>query len=565
MLVELHIENLGVIENLRLPIRHGFTVLTGETGAGKTMLVEAINLVVGGRADASIVRSGAQEARIEALFHIHRDGEQEDEEIILTRVVPLDGRSRAYVNGRPVTVASLGEIGTDLIDIHGQHAHQKLLSASAQRDALDQFAGVDLSPIEIARQRLVEIDANMAALGGDERMRAREIDLLTFQCNEIEAMGIEDAEEDKRLEAEEDVLSDAVNIRESLQRCVEALGADDGAIDRLGTALSTLESAKVSVELATRLQAIFADLDDVASEIRSVAESVEENPERLAEIRERRRSLRDVMKKYGDTLQDVITFGAETRQRLDELTSYSARISELEGERIKAMEELHREQVVVGKARRKAAPQLSQEITGRLSGLAMENANVVVDVGDGPDDLAGDRVVFLLSANPGSPLLPLTKVASGGELARTMLALRLTLSTDPATMIFDEVDAGIGGGAAVAVADALAQLGVKHQVLAVTHLGQMAATAHHHIHVTKEVLKGNTFGRARELSDDERIEELARMLSGGLADESARQHARDMLEAKAGESARSSAGRAGKKSSSSAPSAKSKSSRPSGL
>jgi DNA repair protein RecN (Recombination protein N) len=162
----------------------------------------------------------------------------------------------------------------------------------------------------------------------------------------------------------------------------------------------------------------------------------------------------------------------------------------------------------------------------------MENAQVVVDVGDGDDDPSGDRVVFLLSANPGSPLLPLTKVASGGELARTMLSLRLTLSTDPATMIFDEVDAGIGGAAAVAVADALAQLGEKHQVLAVTHLGQMAATAHHHVHVTKEIVDGNTFGRARELDADERVEELARMLSGGLADDSARQHARDMLAAK---------------------------------
>ncbi len=564
MLIELHIENLGVIENLRLPIRHGFTVLTGETGAGKTMLVEAINLVVGGRADASIVRSGAQEARIEALFHVHREGE-EDEEIILTRVVPLDGRSRAYVNGRPVTVASLGEIGTDLIDVHGQHAHQKLLSSSAQRDALDQFAGVNLSPIEAARQRLVEIDANMAALGGDERMRAREIDLLTFQCNEIEAAAIEDADEDKRLETEEDVLSDAVNIRESLQRCVESLGADDGAIDQIGTALAAIESAKISGDIATRLQAIFADLDDVASEIRAVAESVEENPERLSDVRERRRLLRDVMKKYGDTLHDVIAYGAEARQRLDELSSYSARIRELEAEKNKALEDLRRAQEVVGKARRKAAPQLSDEITSRLSALAMENATVVVDVGDGPDDLAGDRVVFLLSANPGSPLLPLTKVASGGELARTMLALRLTLSTDPATMIFDEVDAGIGGGAAVAVADALAQLGTRHQVLAVTHLGQMAATAHHHIHVTKEVVKGNTFGRASELSDDERIEELARMLSGGLADESARQHARDMLEAKSSESTRSVAGRSGKRPSSPSPASKGKPSRTSGL
>ncbi len=563
MLIELHIENLGVIESMRLPARHGFTVLTGETGAGKTMLVEAINLVVGGRADASIVRSGAQEARVEALFHVHRDGQ--DEEIIMTRIVPIDGRSRAYINNRPVTVAHLGEIGADLIDIHGQHAHQKLLSASAQRDALDQFGGIDVSPIDAARQRLVEIEAHMAALGGDERMRAREIDLLSYQCKEIEGVDIQDADEDKRLQIEEDVLSDAVNIRDALLQCVDALSADDGAIDKVGLAVSRLDNAKVSTDLASRLKAMFAELDDVTTEIRSVAESVEENPERLAEIAERRRVLRDVMKKYGDTLHDVIEFGHEARQRLDELTSYSARISELEEEKSRALTELRRAQEVVGKARRKAAPILSAEITSRLGALAMENAEIVVDVAEAPDDPAGDRVVFLLSANPGSPLLPLTKVASGGELARTMLSLRLTLSTDPATMIFDEVDAGIGGTAAVAVADALAQLGTRHQVLAVTHLGQMAATAHHHIHVTKEVVDGNTFGRASELSAEERIDELARMLSGGLADESARQHARDMLAAKSAVSAPKSASESGKKNSVPSSGPKGKPSRRSGL
>lgn len=563
MLVELHIENLGVIESLRLPIRSGFTVLTGETGAGKTMLIEAINLVVGGRADASMVRTGAEEARVEAVFHLQRNGV--DEEIILTRVVPVDGRSRAYMNNRPVTVSHLAEVGADLIDIHGQHAHQKLLSAAAQRDALDQFAGIDLSPVVSARQQLVEIEANMAALGGDERMRAREIDLLSFQCQEIESAAIEDADEEKRLEDEEDVLSNAVHIRESLLRSVESLGSDNGALDKLGVARTALEAAKVSDEARARLAAIFADLDDLTSELRAVADSVEENPERLAQVQERRRALRDIMKKYGDTLSDVIQYGDEARQRLDELTSYSARIEELENERSAALAHLRKAQETVGKARRTAAPGLSDDITKRLSTLAMETAQVVVDVGQDNDDPAGDRVVFLLSANPGSPLLPLTKVASGGELARTMLSLRLTLSTDPGTMIFDEVDAGIGGAAAVAVANALAQLGENHQVLAVTHLGQMASTAHHHIHVTKEVVDGNTFGRAQELNADERIDELARMLSGGVADDSARQHARDMLAAKSTPSVVSSTRSGGKKASSSTSGSKSKGPQSSGL
>jgi len=530
MLVELHIENLGVIESLQLPIRDGFTVLTGETGAGKTMLVEAINLVVGGRADAAIVRSGATEARVEALFHVTKQGV--DEEVILTRIVPVDGRSRAYINNRPVTVAMLAEAGVDLIDIHGQHAHQKLLSPSAQRDALDLFAKVDVTPVLEARQRVVEIDAAMAALGGDERMRAREIDLLSFQCQEIESAAIEDASEDERLRAEEDLLADAVSIRDAMMQCAEVLTQDDGVLDRIGAALTLLESAKVSGEYAVRLRASLADVGDIAGDIRAMGESVEEDPERLSAVIERRRSLRDLMKKYGDTLPDVIAYGNEARERLDELLGYSARISELESLKMKALSDLKAAQLVVGEARRRGAGPLSAEVTDLVKALAMENAEVVVQVADESEDPGGDKVTFLLSANPGSALLPLTKVASGGELARTMLALRLVLSTEPATMIFDEVDAGIGGAAAVAVADALANLGEKHQVLAVTHLGQMAATAHHHVHVTKEVREGQTYGRARELVDGERVDELARMLSGGLADDSAKKHAKDMLAAK---------------------------------
>lgn len=529
MLVELHIENLGVIESAILQIQRGFTVLTGETGAGKTMLIEAINLVVGARADASVVRSGAEEARVEALFHVEKNGVEE--EFILTRVVPLDGRSRAYINGRPTTVAMLSEVGADLVDIHGQHAHQKLLSASAQREALDQFAGIDVSPIRDARSRMVEIDAAMASLGGDERMRAREIDLLTFQCEEIEAAGVTNVDEEAILALEEETLADAVNIRESLWRAVDLISADDGAIDKVGSSIAALGSQKIAEDVLARLQSIAAELDDALLGIRDLAERIEEDPKRLEAVRVRRQLVRDLMKKYGDTLSDVVTYGADSRARLNELIGYSERIAELEQERLEALEALKKQQTKVGKARRKAAGSLGQAITSRLQTLAMEHAEVVVHVSEDPEDLAGDNVVFLLSANPGSPLLPLTKVASGGELARTMLALRLTLSTDPATMVFDEVDAGIGGSAAVSVAQALAELGSRHQVLAVTHMAQMAAAASNHVNVTKEIVEKKTFGRAKVLDSNERVEEIARMLSGGLADDTALRHAEEMLKA----------------------------------
>lgn len=547
MLVEVHIENLGVIDSLVLPIHSGFTVLTGETGAGKTMLLEAISLVVGGRADASMVRVGASEARVEAVFDvpsgfstsvgindsgIDLDTLEEGSEIIVSRVIPVDGRSRAYVNNRPVTVAMLSEIGRDLVDIHGQHAHQKLLSMAAQREALDRFGEIDLQCIHDLRSDLVEIDAAMAALGGDERSRAREIDLLTFQVNEIDSAAIAGPEEEEQLALQEDSLANAVNIQQSLAESMSLLASDSAARDQIGSAMAMLTTSPVTSEVHDRLQGLFVELDDVITAMRQLAETVEDDPEKLKEVRERRQLLRDLMKKYGDSLADVIQYGAATRQRLDELNSYTERITQLEQQRILKLAELEKEQKIVGKKRRSAAKKLSAELTSRIKTLAMEHAEIVVQAGAKPDDHAADEVIFLLSANPGSPLLPLSKVASGGELSRTMLALQLTLSTAPATMIFDEVDAGIGGAAAVSVANALHELGSGHQVLAVTHMPQMAATAHHHVHVSKEVIGNATFGRAEMLSDVERIEELARMLSGGIADEAARLHAKEMLSSK---------------------------------
>ena len=547
MLVELHIENLGVIESLVLPIHEGFTVLTGETGAGKTMLLEAISLVVGGRADASMVRAGAAEARVEAVFHVKNpatlqigaesdldvSGLVEDAaEVIVTRVIPVDGRSRAYLNNRPVTVSLLSDIGRDLVDIHGQHAHQKLLSAAAQREALDQFGKVDLSRVQDVRRRLVETEASMAALGGDERSRAREIDLLTFQAREIESAAIAGETEESELAIQEETLGDAVNIREAMARAIEFLSSDSGARDQIGSALAALGSSPVTQEYRDRLSSLFAELDDVITSLRDSSENIEDDPEKLKDVRERRQLLRDLMKKYGDSLADVIVYGAQTRERLNELLSYSQRITELEDRRRELLTELAKEQKAVGKKRRSAAKELSEVLTDRVKTLAMEHAEIVVQAGASAEDLAADEVTFLLSANPGSPLLPLTKVASGGELSRTMLALQLTLTSAPETMIFDEVDAGIGGSAAVTVAQALAELGHGHQVLAVTHMPQMAATAHHHIQVSKEVVNNSTFGRAHALTDAERVEELARMLSGGIANDAARAHAKEMLSPK---------------------------------
>ena len=537
MLVELSIENLGIIENVRVSFDKGFTAFTGETGAGKTMLVEAINLVVGRRADVSVIRDGAEEARVEARF-VTQSSEGEVE-TILCRVLHREGRSRAYINDRMATVASLAEIGDELVDIHGQHAHQRLLSLSTQRNSLDQFGNVSTTELQAAREAVTHIDANLAALGGDEKSRNREIDLLQFQCDEIESSRISGPEEDQQLSQEEDVLTDVVRHQESLQKIVSLLSDDGAVIDLLGQAVSAMAPVASLPTLAERLRSLAAEAKDVSDTVRDAAEGSEQDPARLEEIRLRRQNLRDLMRKYGDTLSDVMAFGAEARERLDELTGYAERVSELEKAKAAALRHLLACQKEVGNARRGVAPKLATAVQKRLRQLALPNATVQVAVGDIDTDPSGESVVFMLAANPGSAPQPITKVASGGELARVMLALRLVLTGDPATMVFDEVDAGIGGEAAVAVATALRELGSGHQVIAVTHLAQVAASAHGQVAVSKSVKGGKTFGAATRVAESERAAEIARMLSGGVADESANAHARDLLQTLGGQKKRS--------------------------
>ncbi len=528
MLVELSIENLGIIESSRISFQSGFTAFTGETGAGKTMLVEAINLVCGRRAEAGVIRDGADEAHVEARFvRVNTDGEEE--EIILARSLHREGRSRAYINGRMATVASLAEFGEELVDIHGQHAHQRLLTAAVQRESLDTFAAIDLTELREAREAVTQVDAMLAALGGDEKSRARELDLLGYQCEEIEIVNISGPNEDAVLSQEEDLLADVVRHQESLWKAASLLTDDGAAVEKLGEAHRVLGNVSSMADVSARLNALLAEAEDVSHLLRSAAESTEENPERLEFIRVRRQSLRDLMRKYGDSLTDVIAFGIEARTRLDELMGYAERVQELELSKKKALLALRSAQIRVGDQRRAAAPALGKEVEARLRQLAMPNASMQVSVGNAESDPAGESVVFMLAANPGSAPQPLTKVASGGELARVMLSLRLVLTGDPATMVFDEVDAGIGGAAAVAVATALRELGDGHQVFAVTHLAQVAASAHQQISVSKTVKAQRTYGSATTVRPEDRAGEIARMLSGGVADESAIAHAKDLL------------------------------------
>jgi DNA repair protein RecN (Recombination protein N) len=542
MLVELHIENLGVIERAELSFGPGMTALTGETGAGKTMLVEAIELLVGGRADATIVRPGADEARVDGRFVVERAGEPL--EVVLSRVVPADGRSRAYLDGRPATAATLADAAAGLVDLHGQHAHQRLLAPAAQRVALDRFGAVDLAPLRSARARVTELEAELAALGGDERARAREIDLLRYQVHELDAAAVDDPHEDARLASEESTLADAQGHRTAQAEAHELLRGDDGVDERLRAVIRVLDGRAPYEALVARVAAAADELDDAARDLRATAEAIEDDPARLAEIRERRQLLVDLRRKYGESLDDVMVFHREAAERLRELLDYDRRAAQLDGELAAARDVVVDAAAAVRAARTAAAPRLAAEIERRLRGLALPDAAVAVDVGGGDDDPAGDAVQFLFSANPGSPLLPLQRVASGGELARTMLAVRLALSDagdaapagDPdgaddegiTTLVFDEVDAGIGGTAANAVGAALADLGARHQVLVVTHLAQVAGRAARQHVVTKRSTDAATTATVAEVSGELRVAEIARMLTGSDTDV-ALDHARELL------------------------------------
>ena len=305
-----------------------------------------------------------------------------------------------------------------------------------------------------------------------------------------------------------------------------SLTDDRGAVDAVGPALRTISGKAPFAEMEVRLRASLAELADIASDIRHLADTIEEDPARLAEIRERMQLLRDLRRKYGDTLADVIEFHREVAERLAELEGYEQRVAELERDRQRAEKAERAAAAVVGATRRAGAGSLAQAVTGHLRELAMPHVDVAVTVG--ADD-PGDDVSFLIAANPGSPLLPISRVASGGELARTMLALRLVLTEAPDTLVFDEVDAGIGGSAAVAVGRSLASLGERHQVLVVTHLAQVAALATTQIVVSKQVVNGATVAEARSVDGDQRVDEIARMLSGDAAGASARQHAAELL------------------------------------
>jgi DNA repair protein RecN (Recombination protein N) len=568
MLEELRITGLGVIESATLELGPGLTVITGETGAGKTMVVTALGLLLGGRADSGAVRVGSRSARVEGSVLVGglpeiasaveaAGGEVEGAHVLFARNLAAEGRSRAFVGGASVPVSRLAEVTEPLVAVHGQADQHRLLQPRAQRVALDSYAGDEVAAL-LADYRdlhteLVETERELAEVVATARERAREADLLRFGLGEIEAVSPEPGEEDSLAE-EERRLGHADTLRTAAESARAVLSSHDGQPDALAAvaAARTLlgavrEHDPMAGELADRVAEITYLLSDVAADVASYASGLDTDPARLAAVSERRAALTTLTRKYGATVAEVIAWAESSGARLAELDDTDDRIARLGEHRTDLRRRLGPAAEALSTARTRAAQRLSAELTGELDLLAMPHAELKVvvrqtvsddglDVGDrrlrfGSSGV--DQVEFLLTANTGSEPRPLHKGASGGELSRVMLALEVALAgTSPVpTFVFDEVDSGVGGKAAVEVGRRLARLAGTAQVLVVTHLPQVAAYADRHVLVEKSSDGSITTSGLTVLDAEGRERELSRMLAGMEDSATALAHARELLAA----------------------------------
>lgn len=574
MLAELSIQNVVIIDRLRLAFAPGLNVLTGETGAGKSIIIDSLGAVLGARMPAEMLREGADRARIEAVFDLAGTDdaalaalladagiEAEDGMIILSRELNRAGRSAARVNGQTVTSGTLTRIGERLVDIHGQSAHLSLLRAATHIDFLDAYAGILARRAECVAlvAKLREVRAQLASLEHDDRELARRVDLLRFQVDEISAANLRIGEDDE-LRAERDRLANASTLQAVADNAYRLLregtpprGASllDGLRD-LSKHLSELVRLDPTLrEAESQVDEIVYLLDDVAATVRAYRDGIEDDPKRLAQIEERLVLIRDLERKYGKSVADVLAFGEDAAAELAGIAGGEERAEQLRTEEDALLTRIGKIAGVLSKARAEASRRLSKEIEARIAHLAMGRTRFTVyqvqeDDPDGvpatgedgtPRRLAFDakgvdRIEFLIAPNAGESPKPLAKVASGGETARLMLALKSVLAaadTTP-TLVFDEVDVGIGGRSGQVVGETLWGLTGRHQVLCITHLAQVAAFADGHFRITKREVGGRTLSGVDSIEGDERIEELAAMLdtAGGETTTAARASARDL-------------------------------------
>ena len=564
MIEEIHIRDLGVITDARLPLQPGLSVLTGETGAGKTMVVTALGMLLGARSDASSVRSGAKSALAEAVVrlpHNHPaltlaqdaggsveelDGEQS--ELLLARTVNASGRSRAHIGGCSAPIGTLADIGHTLVAVHGQSDQLRLKSAAAQRHALDSYAGETLTRLlgeyRTTYDRYRAAAAELKEVRENSRARALEAQTLRGALEEIDSVDPQEGE-DTALKAESLKLMNVEALRTAAATASAALAGSEYAEGDEANVLGLLDTARGALQhqaeadeelasLAHRLNEVLILSTDISSDLASYTASLDgESPERLAHVQNRLAQLKNLTRKYGADITEVLDWAQASRARLNTLTDDPTRQENLEAELVTLRQKLGEQSQALLEARRGTAQTLAEAVSEELTALAMPNASLIVEVSEAEkfSPYGKDTVTFMLAPHKNAAPRPLGKGASGGELSRVMLALEVVLAeVDPVpTFIFDEVDSGVGGKAAIEIGRRLAMLAQHVQVLVVTHLPQVAAFADQHILVLKN--DDASLSKVQVLTDEQRVVELARMLAGHDQSEAAQEHARELLHA----------------------------------
>lgn len=567
MLIELRLENYAVIDNLVVEFGHGLNLLTGETGAGKSILIDALALLLGEKASSEVIRAGAERAVVSAVFEsneaaedslakiIEANGldESDDGSLILRREIATGGKGRVFVNNQPATVAVLRQLAPHLAIIHAQNESILSFDGPARLELLDGFAGSSLEPVMEAFKTWKQIRTHIDELERGEQDRLRLVDLWMFQKREIEEGRLQ-AGEDERLEAEKRVLANAEKIYNA------AMNAFDLLYEGNGSTASSLRAAQKQIEELARYEPKFQEalaaldaarisVEDVGASVRDYAGGIHASPEHLAQVEDRLALIDRLKRKYGPTLDQVIEFGAEVARKLSEVENKDEILRQLRNEMAKAADEYLRVAKALSKKRAESARKLEKMVEAEINDLAMRSTFRIEMTTSQEEDswsAAGiDQVVYMISTNPGEPLRQLEHIASGGELSRVMLALKASVdagSTQPTgkkrssrdaqkTLVFDEIDTGIGGRAAEAVGKKLKSLARSHQVLCVTHLPQIATFGDHHFVIEKKESHGRTRTSVREVTGEERTEEVARMLSGAKLTETSRKHAEQMIRA----------------------------------
>ncbi|MFL5576133.1 MAG: DNA repair protein RecN [Gemmatimonadaceae bacterium] len=555
MLTELRIKNFAIIESLTLPLARGFNVLSGETGAGKSIIVGALGLLLGERASADLIRSGTDRASVEGVFDTadrpelaalldERGIDTDDaEQVVLKREIAAGGRARAWVNGTTVTAGVLAEIGRLLVNLHGQHEAQTLLDAESQRRILDAFGGASeqAGRVREAHDSLAAVRREIADLASRRAEAERRADYLRHVVREIEDAKLV-AGEDAKLEEEGRKLEHAEELR-SLAEGMAALldGEEEAVLQRLATVQRSLASIQRIDPALARLQELydsgFYALEELSRELVEYERAVDLDPERLEEVTRRRDLIFRLTKKYGPSLDEVIETGRRSRAELDLVDSAGFDLKQLEARESAGAERLAAEAAELSRLRRAAAERLGKAVDEVLPDLGMPDGHLLVALAPRAEigSTGAEDVEFRVALNVGHDARPLARVASGGELSRVMLALKTILARldGVPTLIFDEVDAGIGGRVGLQVGETMRRVASHHQVFAISHLPQIAARAHHHILVRKGARGGVTTADVTVLEGGERVEEIARMLGGDPESEVSRAHARELLESAA--------------------------------